>query len=152
VLSNVAGRDAWHLSAYEVPVARSREIALTAVTNRRDASTFLFDDMQLIACSGSPAAWPSLSVSPPSGPAAGPFAGRGTGFEAGEAVWHWALEPTSLVRHDLGTATAGGEGAFEAAFGLPGTAPAGAWRWSAAGTASLRPGSAGFTVSPSAAE
>jgi len=151
VLSNVAGRDAWRLSAYEVPVARSREVALTAVTNRRDASTFLFDDVQLIACTGSAATWPSLSVSPASGPPAGPFTGRGTGFEAGEAVWHWALEPGSLVRHDLGSAAAGAGGALETAFGLPAAAAPGAWRWNAAGGASLRPGSTGFTVVPSAA-
>jgi len=149
VLSNLAGRDAWRLSAYEVPVARSLEVALTSVTNRRDASTFLFDDVQLVACTSGLFKVQPTSVDPSSAPAGVERTGRISGIQEFRSVMHWALEPGTLLRHDLGTMAAASSGVATAAFQVPGTA--GVWRWHAAAEPDGdRGGSADFTVTAGA--
>ncbi|MCC7018119.1 MAG: hypothetical protein IT332_00095 [Ardenticatenales bacterium] len=144
VLSNLSGRDGWRLSAYALDVDRTQKLIFSAGSNKRDASTFVIDDVQLIVCSGAPATFPSLSVDPGSGAASTRFNGSGDGFQAGEAVQHWAIEPGSRLRFDLGTAAAGDDGSLGTAFGVRATV--GEWRWMAAGTTSTLPGTAAFRV------
>lgn len=144
VLSNLAGRDGWRLAAHALPLDRTQMLIFSAGSNKRDATTFTIDDVAVVACTGAPAAWPALVVDPPSGAAAVRFTGRGAGFDAGETVHHWALEPDTRLRFDLGTATAGADGGLDAPFAVRGTA--GAWRWLAAGAVGQRPGATTFTV------
>lgn len=144
VLSNLAGRSGWLPSAYAVPVGAASEVVFSATSNKRDATTFLMDDVQLIACTGSAGGFPVAAVDPPSGPATTTFRASATGFTPNEAVNHWALEPATLLRFDSGKLSAASDGSLAATFQVRGTV--GAWRWNAVGDQSLRPGSAGFTV------
>ncbi|MEO8084607.1 MAG: hypothetical protein ABI780_12360 [Ardenticatenales bacterium] len=144
VLSNLAGRDSWRLSAYALPVDRTQMVIFSAGSNKRDATTFLIDDVELWVCSNAPAAFPSIGVDPASGAASTNFTGHGTGFDPGEPVQHWALEPDTRLRFDLGAATAGDDGAVTAPFQVRATV--GEWRWMAAGETGRRPGTAAFRV------
>jgi hypothetical protein len=144
VLSNLAGRTGWLPSAYEVPVTEASEVVFQAQSNRRDVTTFLIDDVQLVACTGARADFPSLGVVPASGTAGMDFAGKGVGFQPGEAVSHWVIEPDSALRFDLGTATAGQAGGFQAIVRTRATT--GLWHWNAVGAASQLPGTTTFMV------
>lgn len=144
VLSNLAGRSGWLPSAYAVPVGEASEVVFHATTNKRDATTFLLDDVQLIACTGSAGGFPVATIDPPSGPATTTFHASATGFAPNEAVNHWALEPATLLRFDLGPAAAYDSGVLVTSFQVRNTP--GAWRWNAVGHTSLRPGAAGFSV------
>ncbi len=145
MLSNLAGRDGWLPSAYQLPLGSTRELVFHAEGNRRDATTYLIDDVQLVVCTGTAADYPAVAVHPESGPPGTEFRGTGVGFQPSESVSHWALEPATFLRFDLGAGAAGGNGAVDLPFQVRDTA--GAWRWGVVGRDSQLPGTAGFTVS-----
>jgi len=145
VLSNLAARDAWLPSAYGVPATGGAlEVSFQADSNGRDPSRVYLDDVALIACTGAPPVWPTLSVEPPGGTVQTRFSGRAAGLRPGERASLWLLQPASLVRFDLPPAAALSDGVLEATFTAPDTA--GRWTWAVAGHEDPRPGRASFVV------
>jgi hypothetical protein len=130
-----------------VPVDGAREVVFSGASNKRDPTTFLIDDVQLIACAGGRAAYPVLVVAPVAGPPGTVFEGKGGGFRDGEQVTHWLTELATGLRYDQGVATALPEGYIQ--IGVRPPATPGLWRWHAVGSQSQLPGMASFTLTSS---
>lgn len=143
-ISNLSGRDAWRPSAYALAPGSVTEVAFRAESNKRDATSFLIDDVALVVCTGEPHEPARLTVDPASGRGGGLRLGSGLGFTPREMVSHWMLAPESRDRHDVGQLQADTVGGIGTPLQI-GQA-AGTWRWAAAGEESGTPGIVELTV------
>jgi hypothetical protein len=143
-ISHLSGRDSWRLTAHEVPVEAASGVWFEASGDRRNATRFYVDDVQLLACNGVPPGPARVAVDPASGAAGTTFAATASGFGPGELVSLWVLEPGSLNRFDVARLEADAAGQVQADFNV--RTVAGTWTLNAAGVDSRLPASTTFEV------
>jgi hypothetical protein len=146
-LSNLTTRDEWLPSGYNVSdEAGPLEIAFRGSTNPRDPTEMYVDLVKVVACTGGRAEFPSVGIDPASGPSGTLFVATSGGFEPGESVTGWLLDPKRL-RRDIGTVPANATGIATHSFEAEASWQTGQYGFGVIGQTSLVPGGGSFDLS-----